>query len=179
MFSSTCVIIGLIAGAFITGWTLGASKKEAENLAYIYRLKAEAAEQLQQQTDEHLMIERAYQAKMAQLDNKVKETQENSKGEIARLNAVIDSYRSAERVRDNSQSNHSTKPVSATPRITCSSVEARANRWRSAFNELAELAADLAVERDEIARIKNDLVSTYEGIRLDRAEREGAASEAE
>lgn len=127
----------------------------------MYALSEQLSEEKALHTVKILEIERENQNKVDELEQKAVQIERDSRDEIARLNELIDSFR----LRDNDESKSAAEAVPAAPVITCSTERRNADKWRAAFVRLSELAGRLAAERDEIARIKNELVATYEELR--------------
>lgn len=167
----------LIVVAFIAGYSTGSTIKEGELTADFLRIQNELNDKLNQNLQQSIEKEREYQEFTAELDKKAQEAQRKADAEIANLNKLIASYRDADRMRDDVPGKCPVCPVPTASSTSCERERARTSQWRRAFENLAQLAAILATERDQIAREKNELVKTYEKIRH-RTQPEGKAGQA-
>lgn len=152
--------VGISLVAFLIGWWQGASSTEEDYQARIKEYQLELSSAQLAHAEEVRAIEAQYKQQIAALDENVYILKEQSRTEINRLNLLIDGYR----VRENNRAQSSSDAVPGNSTTPCGSVKADSGQWRSAFIRLSELARDLAVERDEIAGVKNGLVTVYQGL---------------
>ena len=153
--------VGICLAAFLIGWWQGASSTEEDYQARIKEYQLELTNAQLAHADEVRAIEAKYQKQITALDENVYILKEQSRTEINRLNLLIDGYR----VRENNRAQSDADAVPSNSSPSCGGCGADTDKWRKAFVRLSELARDLAVERDELAGIKNNLVTVYQGLR--------------